>query len=302
MMKRSTILAVSIASDIFAVAVFVIAFRQNEETGDLFSSPLFYVALGLFIIVPTILVFLATRSGGSSSADLMRTGMPAYATILEMWEGRPDQAGARQVSLKLQVNPANSSDSYETKLIIPVTASPYHTGMVLKVHFDPKNRKRVALDEVGNAPGTDASPATGLMAAGSPAHYQTSFSTQANVDLPGESESSQNLQNLSGKLTSYTLDSTDLSKLPPAIQNLVQAALVDADHNGIPDVMEKGGLNANNIQVMNLSGRPVTPEEMQARIARLQKLSDAGIINQETFDLLRRKLEEKANSGPNHAG
>jgi hypothetical protein len=297
-MKKSTLFALFILSDMIAMGLFGFALMQDQESGDLFSNPIVFVALGLFIVVPTVLVILYSQNASTAGdAELLRTGIPAYATVLDVWEIRQGTAqGKAQVGLRLQVNPANET-SYETNTTAEVASlnpPPYRAGMVLKVRYHPRHPKRVVIDYGG----TSAAPTADFVA---PHSVNTTFTTNVKVQLPQGIEGLKGLQGLQETPTSpnsFQLSSNDIANLPPALQTLIHNALVDADHNGIPDVMEKGGMNSGNVQVVDLSGRLGGGADPQARIAKLDKLRSAGLINEEMFEMLKSKIEQGAASAP----
>jgi hypothetical protein len=290
LMKKSTLFGLFILSDTIAIALFAFALIQNPESGDLLSNPIFFVALGLFIVVPTVLVIIYSQNPAAGDAELLRTGEPAYATVLDVWDIHPGSTrGKAQVGLKLQVNPANET-SYETKttaLVASLDPPPYRAGMVLKVRYHPRHPKRVVIDDGG--------------ASGAPETAAAVEPDIVKIKLPQEFENligQQNQPEAFKNTTSFQINANDMGNLPPALQKLIQNALVDADHNGIPDVIEKGGMNSGNVQVVDLSGRLGGKADPQARIAKLEKLRAAGLINQEMFDLLKSKIEKGAASDP----
>ena len=84
----------------------------------------------------------------------------------------------------------------------------------------------------------------------------------------------------------------------PQIQKLVLSTMVDEDHNGIPDILEKGGaLNTGNMQVINLRGADGQPADLPTRIAKLEHLRASGLLNDSQFEMLRGMLEKKMKNG-----
>jgi hypothetical protein len=295
-MKKGTLVGLFVLSDVIAVALFAFALFQQGEEGNLFSNPLVLTALGLFILVPIVLLVIYSQSSSGSNADLLRTGLPAQATVLAVQEMRPgskDRPG--WVKLKVQVNPPNDSfyEATTTAVVSALNPISYYPGMSLRVCYDPKHPRRVIVDagSASSMPGTFT---------GDPGNSSSTFSTQVSIHLPDGSPDQggqPRLQDIFTGQPSIQVNLPGMANLPPAIQKMIQTALVDADHNGIPDIAEKDGLSSANVQLIDLSGRSGRPVDPQERIEKLEKLRAAGIISQEQFDLLRNLIEKKAQGG-----
>jgi|WetSurMetagenome_2_1015567.scaffolds.fasta_scaffold136618_2 hypothetical protein len=248
------------------------------------STLIIFLALGFFLLVLLVIVVAISLRPKHSDAELLRTGELAYATVMDV--SKPAQStknGMMQVGLKLQVNPP-TGEFYETRTtaaVSPVNPAAYYSGMTVRVRYDPKHPKQVVIDDGQQGP----SQSTPAPLSDAPMVFKTTFKTKTTFNFPQDGSPGIDLSHV------VQGNSSDLSKLPPAIQQLVQAALVDADHNGIPDIMEKGDMTTSNVQVVNLSGRPV---DIKASIEKLEKLRAGGIINQEQFDLMRAALEKKS--------
>jgi hypothetical protein len=295
-MNKGAMIRVFIIGDLAVIVFFIIGIMQVRGNGDLFSNPIVYFALGLFILVPLVVLLARFRQGdGASNIDLLRTGTSAYATVIEVGDMRSlTNGGKARVGLKLQINPPDGTyfEARTTAIVSSPTSNPYYTGMMVKVRYDPKNPKRVVIDDgsAGAAPAVaDAAPS------------QASYQTQVNVTFPQGSDVSNELKNLQDTFKSGApaqVNPADLANLPPYMQKILQTVLADADHNGIPDIMEKGGMNPNNVQVINLGGVSGRTTDPRARIEKLEKLRAAGMISQEQFDMLKNLIEKTAQQGP----
>jgi hypothetical protein len=279
-MNKNALIGMIVIADLLAGVVFIFALARQNGDGDPFSNPLIYVALALFIITPLILVVFFRQNSSGSDARLLQTGQPALATVLEVWNIRlGTKNGLAQVGLKLRVAPPSDS-AYETKTtatVSPLQPGQYRAGMILHVRYDPRNPKRVVVDD-----GSAAAPAAPV--APQPATYQVSGPVVVN------SPSAFTLDSIQADLAAFNVS--------PQIQKLVLSALVDEDHNGIPDILEKGGtVNTGNVQVINLRGSDGQPADLQTRIAKLEHLRVSGLLNDNQFEILRGMLEKKMKNG-----
>jgi hypothetical protein len=121
-----------------------------------------------------------------------------------------------------------------------------------------------------------------------PSSVFTTLGTNVNISP----DMQQRLQGAFTDHTSLQINSPEMANFPPAIQNIIQAALVDADHNGTPDIMEKGEMTSSTVQVIDLSGRQGHVSDPQARIEKLDKMRASGLISQEQFNMLRTMIEK----------
>jgi hypothetical protein len=295
-MKKGKLIGLFFLSDLVAVGLFGFGLTQQQENGDLFSNPILLAAMGLFILTPIVLLIVYSLSSHASDAELLRSGILAYATVLDVRDLRSGMKDSpAQVALKLQVNPPNAA-FYEASANAPISGlnpTQYFAGMTIKVRYDPRHPKRVVVDDGSASQGAAA-------VAGESIKNSPAFSTQANIPFSQITESrggQLNLLDLFSNQTSIQVNSPEIGNLPPAIQKVIQAALVDADHNGIPDVAEKGGMNSSNVQVIDLSERLGSVSNPQARIEKLEKLRAAGIISQEQFDMLRNLIDKGTQKG-----
>jgi len=92
---------------------------------------------------------LANRMSGVSDAKaLQKTGEPAEATILQIWDTGMTVNDDPVVRFLLEVHPAGkASYQAETKLRISrLSISRYQPGAVVPVRIDPRHPNHVALD------------------------------------------------------------------------------------------------------------------------------------------------------------
>jgi hypothetical protein len=283
-MNKKTLFMLIAIFDIAAIGVFAFAiFRQNGD-GGIFSSPLAIAALVLFAAGPILAVILS-RLSPASTDGLLQTGLPANATVLEVWDIRwGTKNGMAQVGLKLRINPPSDS-SYETKTtaaVSPLNPAPYREGMVVRVRYNPSNPKQVVIDDGSSV----AAPAPAAIST----TVNTGVKTSVHIQFPQGNltpEQQQLIQNAAANQQAIQITSQSIENLSPALQKLIQSALVDADHNGIPDIMERRDAQGN-LQVINLSSA-----SLQDRIEKLDKLRDSGLITQEQLDMIRNRMEKK---------
>ena len=301
MNKKSLIMLMAVF-DVAALGVFAFAITQQNGDGSVFSNPLIYVALALFILGPILLVVFSMLGSGSNNADLLQSGLSANATILDVWDIRfGTKDGKAQVGLKLRINPPSDS-SYETKTtasVSPLNPQPYRSGMVLKVRVDPRNRMRVAIDD-GSAVPAAASPVAPMATPGTTT-FTTTTGTTINFQIPQGSaltpEQQQQIQDAMTHQAPIQINTTSTENLPPLVQKMVQSIFADADHNGIPDIMEQPGMEDTGVKVINLNGLVGRTGDPQAKIEKLQKLRDMGMLTPEVFETLKAKILSSTDPG-----
>jgi hypothetical protein len=299
-MNKKTLLMTIIMTDILAVGLFSFALIRQNGDGDLFSNPLIYVALALFILGPILALISFLTGSGSNNADLLQSGLPANATVLDVWDKRfGSKDGKAQVGLKLRINPPSDS-SYETKTTAPVSPlnpQPYRAGMVLRVRYDPNNPRRVAVDD-GSAP---SAAAPDVPSASGPIPFTTNAGASFNIQFPQGSalspEQQQMVQNAMTHPVPVQFNNVSLGNMPPVVQKMVQSIFADADHNGIPDVMEQPGMQGQGVQVINLNGLSGRSTDPQAKIEKLAQLRDAGLLTPEVFETLKAKILTSTDPG-----
>ena len=290
-MNKVTLIGLFLLSDLFAMGLFFFGVLQSRGDGDFFSNPLMLAALALFFLGPLAIVVFYLLNRPVADEVLLRTGQSTYANVLETWEIHSGSGSVSAVGLKLQVNPPDAP-SYETKLTQPVSVQnprSYRAGMVLKVRYDPKHPKRVVVEESSFVTAYPAAASELPQApAGMPEPPSPYPQVQRAPQVLKTPESQPGLSNVFTSTTTYQVTSDEMGNLPPVLRSLVQAALVDADHDGVPDVLEKIGENNPNLQVVNFRGN-VDP---QKKLDQLHKLLEAGLINQQQYEMLRGMLEK----------
>ena len=123
-------------------------------------------AVGLataFIAEPIAGIFMTVVIGGMfslfyftlfkpmiESARILKIGLPATATVLQLSDTGVTVNHNPQVKLLLEVTPLDNTPSFqaETKLVVSrIQTSAFQPGSVLQVKYDPKNRTKVAIDD-----------------------------------------------------------------------------------------------------------------------------------------------------------
>lgn len=87
-------------------------------------------------------------SGVSDTKDLQKTGEPAQAKILEIWDSGMTLNNDPVVWFLLEVHPENG-DAFQAKTKCPISrldVPRFQPGAVVPVRFDPKNPTHVGLD------------------------------------------------------------------------------------------------------------------------------------------------------------
>lgn len=85
-----------------------------------------------------------------SSEKILKTGLPARATILEIEPTGTYFNNQPQVRMLLEVNTA-TGENYQTEhkeIISPVYLPQFQPGAELVIKYDPKDRKKVAIESV----------------------------------------------------------------------------------------------------------------------------------------------------------
>jgi|GEM_PF-4752047 len=116
-MNKTVLIGLFLVSDTIAAGLLGYALLQQKREVDLMSNPIFIAALGIFVGVPVLLVAFYSLNARKSDEEILRTGTPATATIVEVMEVKSSPVKPA-VSLKLQVNPANG-EYYEVKVTVP---------------------------------------------------------------------------------------------------------------------------------------------------------------------------------------
>ncbi len=120
-------------------------------------------ALSLAVALPACVV--ADRlSGVSQAVDLQRTGLPAQATIVRIWDTGMTVNDDPVVGFLLDVRPASGAPwQAETKQLVSRLAVPaVQPGAVVAARYDPADHTRVSLALADRAPepaGAHATPA-----------------------------------------------------------------------------------------------------------------------------------------------
>jgi hypothetical protein len=100
---------------------------------------------------------------------LLKTGVPAQATILQVSDTGVTVNNSPQIKLLLQVNPPTGMPyQVETKVLISrLQTHAYQPGMVVPVKIDPNDKDKIAIDYTGSA---DNASTNGI-GAGSTGYY-----------------------------------------------------------------------------------------------------------------------------------
>ncbi len=98
-----------------------------------------------FVIGGIIIVF--ARRAMKPNANLLKTGVPAQAKILNVWQTGMMINNNPQVGMLLEVNGPGGTYQTETKVVIPMINIPqFQPGVTLPAKVDPTNPKKIALD------------------------------------------------------------------------------------------------------------------------------------------------------------
>ncbi len=95
-----------------------------------------------------VTVMVDSFTGENVAAEIRANGLPARATVLKIWETGTRVNDNPVVGFLLEVH-AEGMEPYqaETKALISILQIPQiQPGAVLKIKYDPKDPKRVALD------------------------------------------------------------------------------------------------------------------------------------------------------------
>lgn len=146
------------------------------------------------------------------SDRLLKTGEPAEATILKLWDTGVTLNENPQIGLRLEVRPPGRAPfQTETKMVVSrLQTSAYQPGQVVQVRYDPNNPKRVAVESVGGG--------------------------RAQVV---------------GHTVTVEGQTYDVDDLPPEAQQALTKAmqvLEDADGDGVPDIMQGKGTRVVDLQ------------------------------------------------------
>ncbi|PWT87530.1 MAG: hypothetical protein C5B54_12230 [Acidobacteria bacterium] len=86
--------------------------------------------------------------GVSQAKELQKTGQPAEATVVQIWDTGMTVNNDPVIGLLLEVHPTNG-EAYQTKtkaLVSRVHIPQFQPGAVLPVRVDPKDPNRVSVD------------------------------------------------------------------------------------------------------------------------------------------------------------
>ncbi len=106
------------------------------------------------IILPWLFLFMSScamidrMSGMGQAAELSRTGLPARAEILRIWDTGVTVNDDPVVGFLLEVRPPDETPfRAETRLCISRVHIPqFQPGAVVPVFYDPRDHRRVSLD------------------------------------------------------------------------------------------------------------------------------------------------------------
>ncbi|MFO1518411.1 MAG: hypothetical protein U1F57_01905 [bacterium] len=123
----------------------------------IWASPMFGIPFAFVFILIFGLTFGLLFKNMAQSNRLLKTGEPAQATILQLWDTGVTLNQNPQIGLLLEVRPmTRPAYQAQTKMFISrLQTSMFQPGMVLNVRFDPNNPSKVAVESAGGT----ASPA-----------------------------------------------------------------------------------------------------------------------------------------------
>ncbi|RPI16567.1 MAG: hypothetical protein EHM58_11595 [Ignavibacteriae bacterium] len=127
------------------------------------ASPLFGSIFSLFFIIVFGGVFWMIFRPMMVQNKLMKTGVPAQATILGVSDTGVTVNNSPQIKLLLQVSPPTGMPyQVETKLLISrLQTYAYQPGMTIAVKIDPNDKDKIAIDYSGGADSASAYSSNG---------------------------------------------------------------------------------------------------------------------------------------------
>jgi hypothetical protein len=123
---------------------------QNAESFRTAMSPgVYYIPLALMVVGFLLPIFLVARTflGWRRNRRLLRTGAPAQAKILKIWDTGVSVNDNPQVGMLLAVYPEDGMPyQAETRSIVSRLHIPLvQVGLSVEVRFDPLDPSKVAL-------------------------------------------------------------------------------------------------------------------------------------------------------------
>lgn len=124
---------------------------MTDLTSGIFASVGLSLAITLIFTVATIIfvifIFRRVFGGIKQQNQLLMTGEPAQATVLQLWDTGMKLNDNPQVGLLLEVRPANrQAYQVETKCFVSFLKLPQvQPGAIVHVKVDPADPTRVAL-------------------------------------------------------------------------------------------------------------------------------------------------------------
>lgn len=124
---------------------------MNDLLGGIFATAGLSIAISIiFTIIVLVVVFMVIRrvTGGiKQNNQLLVTGEPAQATVIQLWDTGVMMNNSPQVGLMLEVRPTGRpAYQVETKQFVShLRLSQVQPGSIVNVRLDPANPNRVAL-------------------------------------------------------------------------------------------------------------------------------------------------------------
>jgi hypothetical protein len=136
-------------------------------TVAIISAPLIGSIMALIFIVVFGWVYLSIFRPMIKSGKLLKTGLPAEATVLKVWDTGVTVNNSPQIGMLLEIRaPGRSPYQAEIKQIVSrLQVSYYQPGQVLTVRYDPDDIKSIAIESIGSSGSSGSYSAQQLSAA-----------------------------------------------------------------------------------------------------------------------------------------
>lgn len=235
---------------------------------ELLPAILPFVLIGFFVLVFG-LAFGPLVVDGIRHNRLRSTGETAEATILKLQETGVRVNRQPRVKITLSVRPS-MRPAYEAvthKLISYFEISQYQPGAVMEIKVDPNNPQSVVII------GPKAS-AWGEAFAGASGGATPNVTAAQTYIINGQAYS-------------------NLDQLPPEARQAlgsISGLLGDANQNGMPDIMEQGGLTG--AQVINMNASSITEDRVK-KLADLKAMLDQGLITAQEYEAKKKAILDR---------
>ena len=102
--------------------------------------------IGVAFVIGAVIIVFAKRAMKPNAA-LLKTGLPAQAKILKVWQTGMMINNNPQIGMQLEVTGPTGTYQTETKIVVPMINIPqFQPGAVLPAKIDPADQRKIALD------------------------------------------------------------------------------------------------------------------------------------------------------------